>query len=156
MNARLALTSLAFALSIGLVLPAVAAEPPTEPAAATAPAAPASKADKRLELLRANAGESVARVRFLVPMHGYEVVGPLDLLVWETPFKAWLVTVRDSPACNRLEKEWKLGFDVLNDTLNTSNGYVVGDNGLRCRIDDLREVNVKAWRQAERDAGISE
>ena len=38
MNARLALTSLAFALSIGLVLPAVAAEPPTEPAAAPNPA----------------------------------------------------------------------------------------------------------------------
>ncbi|KFN50503.1 hypothetical protein N790_05090 [Arenimonas malthae CC-JY-1] len=153
MNARLALTSLAFALSLGLALPALAVEPPTEPATR---AAPASKAEKRLELLRANAGESVERVRFLRPMHGYEVVGPLELLVWETPFKAWLVTVRDSPACNRLEREWKLGFDVLNDTLNTANGYVVGDNGLRCRIDDLREVDVKAWRQAERDAGIAE
>ena len=99
MNARLALTSLAFALSLCLALPALAVEPPTEPATR---AAPASKAEKRLELLRANAGESVERVRFLRPMHGYEVVGPLELLVWETPFKAWLVTVRDSPACNRL------------------------------------------------------
>lgn len=153
MNARLALTSLAFALSLGLALPALAAEPPTEP---TTRAAPATKAEKRLELLRANAGEPVERVRFLRPMHGYEVVGPLELLVWETPFKAWLVTVRDTPACNRLDKEWKLAIDVLNDTLNTSNGYVVGENGLRCRIDDLREVDVKAWRQAERDAGILE
>ena len=144
MKARLALIPIAAALALGLSLPAAAN-----------PAGDAKDA-KRLELLQANAGPDKQTVRFLRPMHGYEVVGEYHVLVWETPHKAWLLDLRQSAACNGLERELKIGIDALYDTINTRNGYVVGDHGLRCKIERLREVDVMAWKQAEREAGIRE
>lgn len=144
MNIRKSLVPVALAAALVFSLPV----------AASAADAPANKAEKRLELLRANAGEPVKTVKFLRPMHGFEVVGPHNVLVWETPFKAWLLDLRESPACQKLENEWTVAFETMYDTLNTANGYIVGDHGIRCRIDGIREVDVKAWRAAEREAGI--
>ena len=142
MKARIALITLTTALAFGLALPASAMS--DNPA----------KDAKRLELLQANAGEARNTVKFLRPMHGYEVVGAQHLLVWETPHKAWLLDLRESAACNGLKREVSVGIEALYDTINTNNGYVVGDHGLRCRIEVIREVDVKAWKQAEREAGI--
>jgi len=142
MKARIALIALTTALAYGLVLPVAAKS--DNPA----------KDAKRLELLQANAGESKETVKFLRAMHGYEVVGAQHVLVWETAHKAWLLDLRESPACNGLEREIQVGIEALYDTINTRNGYVVGDHGLRCKIDEIREVNVMAWKQAEREAGI--
>lgn len=144
MKFRLALVPLAAALALGLSLP-VAANP-----------AEGSKAEKRLALLEANAGADKETVKFLRPMNGYEVVGEYHVLVWETPHKAWLLDLRESPACTGLKREFKVGIEALYDTINTQNGYVVGDHGLRCKIERLREVDVMAWKQAEREAGIRE
>ena len=139
---RLALTLLSATLALGLALPAAAKGDEARDA-------------KRLELLNAHAGEPVKRVKFLRPMHGYEIAGPQTVLVWETPFKAWLVDVRDSPACRHLDREFKIGIDTLHDSLNSTNGYIVSDNGVRCKIEQLREVDVPAFKEAERTAGIS-
>lgn len=86
MNIRKSLVPVALAAALVFSLPA-----------AFAADAPANKAEKRLELLRANAGEPVKTVKFLRPMHGFEVVGPHNVLVWETPFKAWLLDLREKP-----------------------------------------------------------
>lgn len=142
MKARIALISLTTALAFGLALPVAAKS--DDPA----------KDAKRLELLQANAGESKESVKFLRAIDGYEVIDAQHVLVWETPHKAWLLDLRESPACNGLDRELSIGIESLYDTINTRNGYVIGDHGLRCKIEVLREVDVKAWKQAERDAGI--
>lgn len=144
MKARIALISLTTALAFGLALPVAAKS--DNPA----------KDAKRLELLQANAGESERSVKFLRPIHAYEVVDALHVLVWETPHKAWLLDLRASPACTNLDREYKVGIESLYYTINTDNGYVVGDHNLRCKIVALREVDVPAWKQAEREAGIRE
>ena len=146
MKTRLALPSLAVALALALALPASASD--------DARPGPLSKEEQRLVLLDANAGEAVKQVRFLRPIHAYEVVGPLNLLVWETPFRAWLLDLRQGPACARLEQQVAVSIDTLSDSLNSNNGYIRGDAGLSCKIERIREVDVKAWKQAERDAGI--
>ena len=146
MKARLVLPTLAAALALGLALPASASD--------GARAAPLSKDEQRLVLLDANAGEDVKHVTFLRPIHGYEVVGEQNLLVWETPFKAWLLDLRESPACRSLDREVAVAIDTLSGSLNSSNGYIRGEHGLNCKIERIREVDVKAWKQAERDAGI--
>jgi hypothetical protein len=102
---------------------------------------------------KAHAGDPKTTVRFLRPIHRYEVVDPQAILVWETPSKAWLVDLRVSDACNHLENTITVGIDTMSDTLNTSNGYVVGEYGLRCKIDQIREVDVPAMRAALREAG---
>ncbi|KFN51108.1 DUF6491 family protein [Arenimonas composti] len=100
-----------------------------------------------------HAGEPRNTVRFLRPIHRYEVVAPQAILVWETPSKAWLVDLRKSAACRHLERSWAVAIDTLNDTLNTSNGYVLGEDGLRCKIDRIREVDVPAMRETLRESG---
>jgi|GEM_PF-3265049 len=141
MKIRLLLPSLAAALSFALALPAFGAEA-------------ASRDEQRLALLNAHAGEPVTRVKFLRPLHSYEMVGPLNVLVWETPTRAWLLDLRKSDACQYLDREFKISIDTLTDSINSTNGYVRARGGQICRIDRLREVDVKAWKDAERLAGI--
>lgn len=144
MSPRLALISLtaACALAAGPVL-------------AINNAADDAKDAARLEAARANAGEPVKHVRFLRPVHRYEVVGGTSLLIWETTSKAWLVEVRPGEACQArdLDQGWAIGLEAAYDTMNTSNGYVVGQHNMRCRITEIREVNVPAMRDAERGGG---
>lgn len=143
MKTRLAMTSLAAVLSLALAFPALASEP-------------VGKDEQRLVLLDANAGEPVDRVRFIRAAHAYEVVGPLNVLIWETPSKAWLLDLRKSAACRHLDREFTIGIDTVTDTINIRNSYIVARGGTRCRVDRIREVNVEQWKQAERDAGIRE
>jgi len=123
---------------------------------ASAPAADkAASADRALALASEHAGEPVNRVRFLRPMDSFEVISDRAIVVWETPFKAWLVELQPSPACTRLDNELGVAFDVMgNDTLSTTAGWVVGRNGLRCRMEQIRELDVPAWREARRSAGL--
>lgn len=141
MKIRLALPILALALSCVLALPAFASEA-------------GSKEEQRLALLNAHAGEPVTRVKFLRPIHSYEMVGPLNVLIWETPTRAWLLDLRESDACRYLDREFKISIDTLSDSINSTNGYIRSVGGQICRIDRMREVDVKAWKQAERQAGI--
>jgi hypothetical protein len=60
---------------------------------------------RQLVLMQKHAGEPEETVRFLRPVHGYEVVGPQNVVVWETPFKAWLLDLKESAACRHLERE---------------------------------------------------
>ena len=143
MKARLALTCFAAVLSFALAMPALAIEP-------------GSKEEQRLALLNANAGEPVTRVKFLRPIHAYEMVGPLNVLIWETPTRAWLLDLRESDSCRYLDREFKIIIDTLSDSINSTNGYIRSVGGQICRIDRMRKVDVKAWKAAEREAGIRE
>ncbi|MBP6596588.1 MAG: hypothetical protein KA196_03655 [Arenimonas sp.] len=149
---RLASLSLAVVLSLGLAAPAF-----SEDAAAPADAAAAPEAadSPRFIAARANAGDSVVRVKFLLPIDSYEVVDDHAVLVWETNTKAWLVDLRTSPACRGLDNTIAVGIDTLSDSLNTRNGYIVGRDGIRCRITQIREVDVPAMRTAERAAQVA-
>ena len=125
------------------------------PALAINNAADDAKDAARLEAARANAGDPVKTVRFLRPVDSYEVIGDTTVLVWETNSKAWLVEVRPGEACQArdLDQGWAIGLEAAYDTMNTSNGYVVGQHNMRCRITEIREVNVPAMREAERGGG---
>ncbi len=151
MSPRLATLSFSAALALGLAAPAFASDS-TE---ATAPAAAEAADSPRFIAAQANAGESVKRVKFLLPINSYEVVDDHAVLVWETNFKAWLVDLRTSAACRGLDNTIAVGIETLSDSLNTSNGFVVGRDGIRCRITQIREVDVPAMRAAERAAQVA-
>ncbi len=126
----------------------------TAPVLALNDAADDAKDAARLEAARANAGKPVQTVRFLRAVDGYEVIGDTSVLVWETNTKAWLVDVRPGESCQArdLDQGWAIGLEAAYDTMNTSNGYVVGRNNMRCRITAISEVDVPAMREAERIA----
>ena len=140
MTSRLALISIAATLTLGLAGHALGKTDPAE----------AARDAKRLEAATANAGESVERVRFLRPIDSYEVVGEQAVLVWETPTKAWLVDLRKSAACRDLDMSITIGIDNNHDSISTKNAYIVGDRGIRCKITQIREVDVPGMRATER------
>jgi hypothetical protein len=107
----------------------------------------------KLAAAQAHAGQPEDHVRFLRPIHRYEVIDPHALLVWETMSKAWLVDLRASAACNQLEHTWHVAIDSLSDTLDTRSGYVRGEHGINCKIERIREVDVPAMRAALRESG---
>lgn len=132
---RLALITLSATLALGLAAPAFGAD---------------AKSPERLELARNHAGESVQTVRFLRPIHSYEVIDDHAVLIWQTPTRAWLVDLEQGLTCRGLDKSITVGIDTMSDTLNTSNGYIVGDFNLRCKITSIRKVDVPAMRAEER------
>jgi hypothetical protein len=146
MSPRLVLISLSAALA--LVFAATAA---------SASSSDDSRDARRLEAARANVAEPVRTVRFLRPVHSYEVLGEFSVLVWETNSKAWLVDVRESPACQAraLDNSLGIGLEAAFDTMNTTNGFVTGRDNLRCRITQIREVDVPKMRAAERAAAAA-
>jgi hypothetical protein len=148
-----AIVSLSAALVLGLAAPAFAADTgkTITPAEADAIAADSP----RFTAAQANAGKAVARVKFLRPIDSYEVVDQHALLVWETNFRAWLVEVRPGAACRGLDRTFAVGIDTLADSLNTSNADIVGRDGIRCRISQIREVDVPGMRATERAAKVA-
>jgi hypothetical protein len=132
---RLALMTLSATLALGLAAPAFASD---------------AKSPERLELARNHAGESVRTVRFLRPIHSYEVIDNHAVLIWQTPTRAWLVDLQQGATCRDLDKSIAVGIDTMSDTINTSNGYIVGDFNLRCKITDIRKVDVAAMRAEQR------
>lgn len=126
----------------------------TAPVLALNDAADDAKDAARLEAARANAGKPVQTVRFLRAVDSYEVIGDTSVLVWETNTKAWLVDVRPGESCQArdLDQGWAIGLEAAYDTMNTSNGYVVGRHNMRCRITAISEVDVPAMKEAERIA----
>ena len=144
MSLRLAFLTFGAALAMAASVPALAIND----------AADDARDAIRLQAARDNAGEPVKKVRFLRPVHSYEVVGDTSILVWETNFKAWLVEVRPNESCQarHLDRDATIGLETSYDTLNTSNGYFVGRDGMRCRMIEIREVDVPAMRAAERAA----
>ena len=125
----------------------LARQPPSDPTPRTAEDA------AKLAAARAHAAEAVEYVNFLTPIDSIEVIDPHAVLVWETPFKAWLVELRPSQSCEHLEDRAALGIDTMHDSLNAQNGYIRGSYGIQCKIDSIREIDVKAWRQTLRESG---
>ena len=147
MSPRLALLSFAACLASVAAAPALALNTAQDDA----------KDAVRLEAARANAAEPVKSVRLIRAIDSYEVVGGTSVLVWETNTKAWLVEVRPGAACQArdLDSSWAIGLESATDTISTRNGYVIGRDNMRCRITEIREVNVPAMRDAERSGQVA-
>lgn len=149
MNIRTPLV-LAFAVAAS----AACASPPRIAATDTRDAAAeATRDEAKYAAAAANADPAVDNVRFLQPIDSIELIGPLAVLVWEKPTKAWLVDLRKSPACDDIGMSNSFGIDSMSQTLNDNNGWIEGDKGARCKIERIREVRVPAYRQTLRESG---
>ena len=137
----------------GAVLAAGVAACASSPSSASIDAAEASRDQAKLAAAAANTAAPVHTVRFLRPIHAIELVDPQAVLVWETPSKAWLVDLRPSAACTKLDNSIGFSIDTMSDTLNDSNGWIQGDAGTRCKIERIREVDVPGMRAALRESG---
>ena len=116
-------------------------------------AAEATRDEAKYAAAAANADAAVDNVRFLQPIDSIELIGPLAVLVWEKPTKAWLVDLRASPSCDNFARSSAFGIDTMSQSLNDNDGWIEGDKGSRCKIERIREVRVPAYRETLRESG---
>lgn len=85
-------------------------------------------------------------------LYNWEVVGPNQLVLWSTPWQAYLVTVW-SP-CTELAFANRLGLTSTFGTVSTLDSIVLR-NHTRCPIEQIRPIDLKrlnADRAARREA----
>ncbi len=116
--------------------------------------AEAAKDAAQLARFERHAGEPRSRVYFQQPIHGYEVVGPLSIIVWETVHKAWLVDLKPGDACRGLESEAMARLGSMHHSLNVHNTYIEAGHSVRCKVTQIREVDVPAVKADQRSGSM--
>jgi hypothetical protein len=103
---------------------------------------------QRMAQVMANAGAPVDSVVYR-GTYSWEALGEHSLLLWETPQRAYYVDVQ--PTCD--EFPWAMGIvvDFRNMTLDSKFDDILV-RGRRCRIYEIRPVDVKGLKAAEKQA----
>ena len=102
--------------------------------------------DERREFVTGFAGEAQSSVRFS-RFYDFEPLGTDTLLLYESLNRAYLVKIEDF--CPDMPTAFKLGVDNSSSSLNVRLDAIVV-RGNRCRIIDIRPVDVKAMKAAQK------
>ena len=119
---------------------------------ATAASAATTKTDRqtrmeaRREFVTGFAGEAQSSVRFS-RFYDFEPLGTDTLLLYESLNRAYLVKIEDF--CPDMPSAFKLGVDNSSSSLNVRLDAIVV-RGNRCRIIEIRPVDVKAMKAAQK------
>ncbi len=109
---------------------------------------------ERLALYRAHAGAPVDSIQYTHSYNGWTPLGDATFALWTTPGKAWLVQLY--PPCTELDFADSIAFRDTVGRLSAKFDHVyVANHGLMpisCTIEEIRPLDVKAIRTAERDA----
>jgi hypothetical protein len=107
----------------------------------------------RLELYRANAGASVDNFQYFGRLDGWTPLGETALAIWTRPSEAYLLELTGT--CHDLD--FAQAITVTNQfgkVYRRFDKVIVlgrGANQIPCWIRDIRPINVKALKQAEKD-----
>lgn len=108
----------------------------------------------RLALYRANAGEPVDSIQYFGSYNGWTPLGGGTMALWTRPSQAWLVEVYEP--CSDLDYAHTIGIRSIGGRLSARFDRIhVSNNGLiplECTIKEIRPLDVKAIRVAEKDA----
>lgn len=106
----------------------------------------------RAALYRAHAGEPVDTFPYMRPLTDWAPLDRHGLAVWTSPTRAWLLEVSDCP-----DLEWAHAISVSNNVGRVSARFdqvtpLGTGRSIPCRIEQIRPLDVKAIREAERAA----
>jgi hypothetical protein len=109
---------------------------------------------ERLTLYRSHAGEPVKTIQYSGQYNGWAPLSDGAFVLWTRPSQAWLVDLY--PPCSELDYAYSIGFRNLNGSLSARFDQVyIGSNNLipiSCAIREIRPLDIKAIRAAEKDA----
>lgn len=110
--------------------------------------------EDRLALYRSHAGEAVDSIQYTGSYSGWTPLSDGAFALWTRPSQAWLVELY-SP-CSEIDYADTIGFRDTNGRLSARFDQVyVGSHSLipiSCTIKEIRPLDVKAIRAAEKDA----
>lgn len=113
-----------------------------------------SDADK-LAMYRDHAGEPVGSFNYFGRINGWTSLGDSALAVWTKPSEAWLLDLYGP--CQGLEYTPVISLTSQFNRVSAKFDKVVAHGSdsieIPCRIDEIRPLDVKAIRQAEKTAG---
>jgi len=72
-------------------------------------------------------------------------VGTNELVIWTTPFQAYLIKV--APPCDNLQFVNRIGLTSTANTVNARFDFVKVGHGWRCPIQEIRPVDYRRMRQ---------
>ena len=109
---------------------------------------------ERLALYRSHAGAPVDSIQYTNTYNGWTPLGDGAFALWTSPAKAWLIQL--FPPCNELDFADRIAFRDTVGRLSAKFDHVyVANHGLMpisCTIQEIRPLDIKAIRTAERDA----
>lgn len=114
---------------------------------------PAQRQADELALYRSHAGAPVDSFPYFRPMTQWTPLGPDALAVWTAPARAWLLDVSGCP-----DLEWAHAIQLSDSLGRVSTKFDrvtplgTGITSVPCRIEQIRPLDVKSIREAERAA----
>jgi Family of unknown function (DUF6491) len=92
----------------------------------------------------AYAGPPIERLTWLGSYDSWQPIGPNELVVWTTPFQAYLIKV--APPCENLQFANHIGLTSTANTVSARFDFVkVGH--WRCPIQEIRPIDYRRMRQ---------
>lgn len=107
---------------------------------------PAERAAKRLGEVEAHSGAPIEEFHFW-HMDRWESLGRSAIAVWTNPGEAYLITVR--PPCAGLDFANGVGITSTGRRVNQNFDFVTFEHQ-RCRIAEIRPIDVKGLKKARR------
>jgi hypothetical protein len=99
------------------------------------------------------AGPPIERFTWLGSYDSWQPIGTNELVVWTTPFQAYLIKV--SPPCENLQFANRIGLTATANTVSARFDFVkVGH--WRCPIQEIRPVDYQRMRQDMRSKAASD
>jgi hypothetical protein len=98
----------------------------------------------------AYAGAPVQQFTWIGQYNGWEPIGTNKLVVWTTPFQAYLIKV--APPCDNLEFVNRIGLTSTSNTVYARFDSVKVDHGWRCPIQEIRPIDYRRMQQDMRKA----
>jgi hypothetical protein len=108
----------------------------------------------KIALYRAHAGEPVKSFRYFGQINGWTPLGDRAIAVWTKPTEAWLLDL--SGPCPDIEYTPTIGVTSQFNQVNARFDKVIargrGSMEIPCQISEIRPLDVKAIRSAEKTA----
>lgn len=109
---------------------------------------------ERLALYRTHAGEPVDSIQYFGNYNGWTPLGNGTMALWTRPSQAWLMEMYEP--CSDLDYAHTIGIRSMGGRLSARFDRIhISSNGLipvSCTIKEIRPLDVKAIRVAEKDA----
>lgn len=118
---------------------------------------PSQREAERLALYMAHAGEPVTSFRFFGSLNGWTPLGEDAVALWTRPNQAYLVTFKGR--CPDLDFASAISvssqFNTVHQNFDKVTALPPGSMSIPCPIREIRALDVKAIRQAEREMRAS-